>query len=552
MHTESESLQSAPHPSRLAKEKTPDTINPAPGDSHARRTFVIKNPATGLEIESYPLMNKEDVDRVVATARKNFETWSKSSFAERKRILTNASQHLAANAGKFAEQIAAENGKTKVDALLCDVYCAVDLLKHTANHAEKYLKPVKGLPGTMVVPLRKNSYIFQPKGVVGVISPWNYPFGLSMSPVISAIAAGNTVILKPSSQTTRSGMIVKEIFDNGGLPEGVLQVLTGSGSLTGQALIEHPDLDMLFFTGSTEVGLEVSAQAAKRLIPVILELGGKDVAIITKNADLERAAHGVAWGAFVNTGQTCIGTEIVLVDRTVYEPFMEKFLPIVKGLKPGKGAGELGSMTMDSQRQIIQAQLEDALQKGAKVIYSGPPAPDDKGLWCTPTLLTNVTPDMDVFHEETFGPLKAIMTYDTLKEAIKLANSVKYGLSGCVYSKDSKEGNWVAEKLKVGSVNINDCLCTFAMPALPFGGVKKSGLGYYHGEIGLRAFTDIKSITENTLPMKKELQWYPVLDDTVEILEEVIHLLYSGKMLRRIVAYFKLLPKFPRIIKSIW
>ncbi|HQP31181.1 MAG TPA: aldehyde dehydrogenase family protein, partial [Deltaproteobacteria bacterium] len=451
-----------------------------------------------------------------------------------------------------AEQIAAENGKTKMDALLCDVYCAVDLLKHTAKHAEKYLKPVKGLPGTMVVPMRKNSYIFQPKGVVGVISPWNYPFGLSMSPVISAIAAGNTVILKPSSQTTRSGMIVKEIFDNGGLPEGVLQILTGTGSLTGQALIEHADIDMLFFTGSTDVGLEVSAHAAKRLIPVILELGGKDVAIVTKNADLDRAAHGVAWGAFVNTGQTCIGTEIVLVDRAVYDAFMDKLLPIVKGLKLGKGVGELGSMTMESQRKIVLAQLEDAVRKGAKVIYSGPSVPDDKGLWCTPTLLGDVTPDMDVFREETFGPLKGIIAYDTLEEAIGLANSVKYGLSGCVYTKDMKEGNYVAEQLKVGSVNINDCLCTFAMPALPFGGVKKSGLGYYHGEIGLRAFTDIKSITENTLPMKKELQWYPVLDDTVEILEEVIHLLYSGNFFRRIQAYLKLLPKVPKIIKSIW
>jgi acyl-CoA reductase-like NAD-dependent aldehyde dehydrogenase len=517
-----------------------------------RKTFVIKNPATGSDIESYPLMDREDVDKVVATARKKFESWSQSSFAERKRILIRASQYLADNAGVYAEQIAAENGKTKLDALLADVYTAIDLLKYIGNHAERFLKPVKHIPGSLVAPLRKNSYIFQPKGVIGIISPWNYPFTLSASPVTSALAAGNTVILKPSSQTTRSGMIVKEVFDNAGLPEGVLQILTGTGSLTGQALIEHEGLDMLFFTGSTDVGLQVSAKAAERLIPVILELGGKDVAIVTKNADLDRASHGVAWGAFTNTGQTCIGTEIVLVDRTVYEPFMNKFLPIIKNLKLGKGVGELGSMTMESQRQIVQAQLEDALKKGAKVIYTGPPVPDNKGLWCTPTLLSDVTPDMDVFHQETFGPLKSIITYDTLEEAIQIANSVKYGLSGCVFTKDSQEGNWVAERLKVGSVNINDCLLTYAMPALPFGGLKKSGLGYYHGEMGLRAFTDVKSITENNLPLKKELHWYPMLNDLDKILEALIKLLYSGNARRRIFAYLSLLPKFPKILRSMF
>ncbi|MGC9324783.1 MAG: aldehyde dehydrogenase family protein [Desulfomonilia bacterium] len=517
---------------------------------HGRKTFTITNPATGVDIESYPLMDREDIDKTVAAARKKFESWSQSSFTERKKILTRASQYLADNAGVYAEQIAAENGKTKLDALIADVYTSVDLLKYIAKHAEKFLKPVRNLPGSLVAPLRNCYYIFQPKGVIGVISPWNYPFTLSASPVASAIAAGNTVILKPSSQTTRSGMIVKEIFDNAGLPQGVLQILTGTGSLTGQAFIEHTGLDMLFFTGSTDVGLQVCSKAAERLIPVILELGGKDVAIVTKNANLDRAVNGVAWGAFTNAGQTCIGTEIILVDRTVYESFLKKFISLVSTLKLGKGVGEIGCMTMESQRKIVLSQLDNAIKKGAKVVYSGQVPSNAKGLWCAPTLLTDVTADMDVFHQETFGPLKSIIAYDTLDEALRLANSVEYGLSGCVYTTDMTEGRFIAERLKVGSVNINDSLLTYAIPSMPFGGLKKSGLGYYHGEMGLRAFTDVKSITETTMPLKRELHWFPMLKDTDKILEAFIKVLYSGNTRRRIVAYLSLLPKFPKIIRS--
>jgi acyl-CoA reductase-like NAD-dependent aldehyde dehydrogenase len=515
-----------------------------------RKTFAIKNPATGLEIDSYPLMGKEDVDRVVMTARKKFESWSESSFAERKRILSRASQVLADNAGDYAEQIAAENGKTKLDALISEIFTTIDILKYLAKHAERFLKPVRNLPRSIIAHGRRCYYIFQPKGVIGVISPWNYPFTLSASPVASAIAAGNTVVLKPSSQTTRSGMIIKEIFDKAGLPQGVLQILTGTGTLTGRALIEHEGLDMLFFTGSTEVGIEISTKAAERLIPVILELGGKDVAIVTKNADLDRAAHGVAWAAFTNAGQTCMSTEIVLVDRKIYGPFMERFVPLVANLKVGKGVGEIGCMTMESQRQIVKSQLEDALNKGAKVVFSGQIPSNDKGLWFPPMLLADVTPDMDVFHQETFGPLKSVIAYDTLDEAFQLADRVKYGLSGCIFTKEAKEGRRIAERLKVGSVNINDVLLTYAVPSMPFGGVKKSGLGYYHGEIGIRAFTDIKSITETYMPLKKEFHWYPMLKDTDKIVEVSYKALYSGNIFSRIWGCISLFGKLPRIIRS--
>jgi acyl-CoA reductase-like NAD-dependent aldehyde dehydrogenase len=502
-----------------------------------QRCFVINDPATGEEVASYPLMSREDVGHAVAAAREKFGVWSRSSFAERRRVLSRASSYLAENAGRYADEIAAENGKTRTDALVADILTITHLLKYYGQYAEKFLKPVRHVPGVIFAPGRKCYYQFEPKGVVGVISPWNYPFTLSAAPVVSAIAAGNSVVLKPSSQTTRSGLIVKEMFESAGLPEGVIQVVTGTGSVTGQALIENDGLDMIFFTGSTQVGMEVSARAAERLIPAILELGGKDVAIVTRNANLDRAAHGVVWGSFTNAGQTCIGTEIILVDRAVYEPFMSKVVELVSGLELGKEPGQVGAMTMQSQKAIIEEQTEDALGKGARIVATGCGDGGTAGCWCVPTLLADVTPEMDVFREETFGPLKSIIAFDSLQEAVDLANSVEYGLSGCVFTRDMAEGRWIAARIKTGSVNINDGLLTYAIPSLPFGGVKKSGIGRYHGKMGLRAFTDVKSITENRIVnMKRDLYWYPMWPATDLLFEYVLSAFYGGTLAKRVAA----------------
>ncbi len=499
-----------------------------------QQLFSIHNPATGEEVARYPLMDREDVDLAVRSAREAFASWSQSTFAERRQILLKASAYLADNAGRFADEIAAENGKTRTDALIADVLTSTHLMKFYAERAEKYLKPVHRVRGTIITPARRCYYQYEPKGVIGIISPWNYPFTLSSAPVVSAIAAGNTAILKPSSQTTRSGLIVKEILEAGGLPAGVVQIVTGTGSLTGQALIEHEGLDMLFFTGSTEVGKEVGVRAAEHLIPTVLELGGKDVSIVTNHADLDRAAHGVVWGCFTNSGQTCIATEIILVDREVYEPFLAKITPLISQLKLGHASGEIGAMTMAAQKQIVENQLADALARGAKIACEGQRGNGGAGNWFVPTLLTGVTPEMDVFHQETFGPLKPIIPYDSLDEAIELANSVEYGLSGSVFSKDMEEARSIAKRLKTGSVNINDVLLTYAIPSLPFGGVKSSGIGHYHGKTGIRAFTDVKSITETKMPMKRDINWYPMLPKTDVLLEGMISFLYSRKMTKRL------------------
>jgi acyl-CoA reductase-like NAD-dependent aldehyde dehydrogenase len=517
-------------------------------ESGASRKLKVFDPATETEIASYPLMDREAVNKSVARARMAFDSWRKSTFAERKRILLWAASVLAENAGKYADEIAAENGKTRFEALLADVFATADLMKFVAKNAAKFLKPVR-VPGQLGLPLRKAYYCFEPKGVIGIISPWNYPFNLSAGPVIQAIAAGNTVVLKPSSQTTRSGLIIKEIFDQAGLPAGVVEVVTGNGSITGQALIENDDLNMLYFTGSTQIGREVYIKAAEHLIPAVMELGGNDVAIVTRNADLDRAANGLAWACFTNCGQTCISTELILVERAVYEPFMEKFTRIVGGLRLGKRAGEIGSMTMASQLKIVEQQLEDATQKGAKVITGGK-RPSGPGFFYPPTLLADTNSEMLVRKEETFGPLKAIIAFDNINEAIFLANDSEYGLSGSVWTRDLEEGRMIAARIKTGSVNINDALMTPAIPSLPFGGVKKSGIGRNHGQEGLRAFTDIKSITEYGGRQKREFFWYPVPKQADLLAEKAMVIMFSTKTRLRFKAMISSIPLLRGILKK--
>ncbi len=505
------------------------------GEDFVEGEFLVRSPATGEEVSRCPLMGRDDVDEAVESAREKFGEWSQSSFKQRRAILGRGASILAENASHYAELISLENGKTGIDAMLADIFPTAHLMKYYAKNAERFLKPVK-VSGSLLLPGRKAYYTFEPKGVVGVMSPWNYPFTLSAGPVVSAVAAGNTVVLKPASQTTRSGLMVKEILEKAGLPQGVVNVVTGNGRVTGQALIEHPDLDMLFFTGSTPVGRKVNVAAAQRLIPAVMELGGKDAAIVTKNADLDRAARGTVFGAFTNCGQTCIGAELILVDREVYEPFLDKIIELTKKLRTGQSSGELGPMTMESQLKVVEDQLEDAKKKGARILTGGERDREGPGLFFPPTLLADTAADMKVRREETFGPLKPIIPYQRIEDAIEVANGTEYGLSGSIYTRDLDEGRRIARSIKTGAISINDSLIAYAFPSLPFGGMKNSGVGRYHGKMGLRAFTDVKSITEFGWGLKGELYWFPLPEGSEAVAEDAFKVMFSDSISKRMRA----------------
>jgi acyl-CoA reductase-like NAD-dependent aldehyde dehydrogenase len=509
------------------------------------------NPATGATVGEYPLMGSKEVDKAIQEARQAFPAWSQSTFSLRGQILGRAAAYLAENATRYADIIGSETGKTQLDAILAEIFPTCDLLHYYAKNAERFLRPVR-VKGTMVLPGRKAYYTFEPRGVIGVIAPWNYPFTLASGPVISALAAGNTVVLKPSSQTTASGMILKEILVEAGLPDRALQVITGSGSVTGRALIEHPDMNMLFFTGSTEVGTGVNVAAAKNLIPAVMELGGKDVMIVSRKADLERAAHAAVWGAFFNSGQTCTGVEFCFVERPAYEDFLKNVLEIARKIESGTLNGQLGSMTMESQVKILEAQIADATAKGATVHLGGKKRESASGLFFAPTVITGIQPQMKIWQEETFGPILPIVAFDTPEEAIKMANSTSYGLSGSVFSRDMEEARYYAGRIETGSVNINDCLVTFAFPSLPFGGAKQSGVGYYHSELGIRNFCRIKSVTEFKGWYSKEFFYYPIPRGVKEGMEALMVLLYSRNMLSKLKALPKTGSIASEIIRGIW
>jgi acyl-CoA reductase-like NAD-dependent aldehyde dehydrogenase len=503
--------------------------------------FDVINPVTGIKIASYPLMDASEVGTLVQTARRHFAHWAEVPIKEKMKILAHAAEILADNALHYAQLIADENGKNRFDALMADVYPTCDIMHYYARNAEKFLTPVKAR-GSIMMPGRRLYYRFEPRGVVAIVSPWNYPLCLSAGPVVSAIAAGNTVVLKPSSYTTGSSMVVREILEKAGLPEGIVNVATGRGSLTGQAPINNTGIDMYFFTGSSEIGRMINIEAAGRLVPAVMELSGKDAVIVTKNADLDRAAHAVAWGAFTNSGQTCIGIELCLVERDIYDRFLQKLMAIVSQIKCGRDAGQMGSMTLESQYNIVEQHVADALQKGAVLQPPDVREFKKKGMYYPPVVLTGITENMKLMSEETFGPLLPVIPYDSEDEAVRIANGTVFGLSGSVFTRDMDEGRRIAGRLKTGSVNINDSLMTFASPALPFGGIKESGIGVYHSEQGLRAFTNIKSIIENGNMAKKEFFHYPLMPGSEKGMAEAIRFLFSRSISQKIKVVFKVLP----------
>jgi len=468
----------------------------------------VENPATGARIGRVPIRSAEEVRALVGRARVAQKGWAALPLEERCRRILWLRDALLERREDLVNLISQETGKPRMEALAHEVVVVADMAVTYAKRAPEWLAPRTIDTGLL---LHRQAYaFFAPKGVVGVVSPWNFPFGLSMAPAIAALVAGNAVVLKPSEVTPLNSLLAKEVFDASGLPPDLFLVATGDGR-TGAALIDA-GIDHLVFTGAVSTGRKVAAACGERLIPCTLELGGKAAAIVCADADVERTARAIVWGGFANVGQVCVSVERVYAVDAVHDRLVERIGDLTAKLRVGDPADdekEVGAITFPRQVEVAEKLLADAKEKGARIVQGGKRLPGP-GRFFEPTIVVGATHEMDVMREEIFGPIVPVMRVSNEQEAIDLANDSHLGLAGYVFTRDRDRGRRIAERIRAGSVQINDTLSFFGVPDAPFGGVKSSGMGRVHGPEGLRELCEIRQVHYDRIaPLGREPWWFP-------------------------------------------
>ena len=468
----------------------------------------IRAPFTGELLGSVPAYRDEDLDPVVFKARKAQQNWSKTSFRKRKKILLNLHDLILGRQEEMLDLMQIESGKARQDALEEILDVAINC-RYYAWHGPSILK-TRRRKGAL--PLLTSTRVrHHPVGLVGLITPWNYPLTLAVSDAVPALMAGNAVILKPAEQTPFTALWAAQLFREAGLPEGLFQVITGKGPVTGAALIDR--VDFIGFTGSTATGIKVAQHAGQKLIKSSMELGGKNPMIILDDADLETAINSALSGSFTNAGQLCISFERLFVQSGIYNAFIERFIQATEQVNLGTALNydiDMGSLISEEQLNKVKQHVDDARQKGATILTGGKPRSDIGPYFYAPTIISEVTDDMALCCEETFGPVVSLHPFNTIDEAIQAANATKYGLNASVITKDKKRGIAIARQLHCGTVNINDAYAaTWASIDAPMGGMKKSGMGRRHGPEGILKYTEAQTITvQKAFPIGPK-SWLP-------------------------------------------
>jgi acyl-CoA reductase-like NAD-dependent aldehyde dehydrogenase len=479
------------------------------GGESAPDTFEVRRPVDGSVIQTLPIASPEDVASTVASARAAQKEWAAIGFEGRGYWLGRLRDWMLDNQNRLDAMMQEETGKVRGDAALEAFYC-LDAINFWTDQGPKMLADEVITPHSPLLRAKRNKVVYRPFGVVGIISPWNFPVILSLGDAIPALVAGNGVVLKPSELTPLTLMeMVRGWREDLGAPD-VLRVVNGMGE-TGGALVD--EVDYIQFTGSERTGKMVMKRAAETLTPVSLELGGKDPMIVTRDADVERAVNATAWGGLANTGQICISIERVYVEEPIYDEFVHKLQAKVQTLRQGADGdsytAEVGAMTSPAQVEIISEQVEEARAAGARILTGGR-RKEGAGDWYEPTLIADVDHSMKVMREETFGPVIPVMKVRDVEEAIELANDTEYGLGSSVFAGDAEDGERIARRIEAGHCNVNDVLVNYNVLGLPMGGWKNSGIGSRHGTQGIRRFCHTEALTIPRLPQaKNEPMWFP-------------------------------------------
>src|SRR2546430_2866460 len=477
--------------------------------------LVSRDPRTGEEIGRAPIVMPEDVARAVGRARETQTEWANRSFRERGRLIMKARKIILKELEEIALLVSRETGKPVSEAIAMELTTSLDLMQYFARKTPSLLRPRRVSVGQYWSMGRSSYEIYKPMGVIGIVSPWNFPWATPLDEVVMALMAGNAVVLKPSELTPLTGLKIKDVFDLAGLADGLLQVVTGDGS-TGAALVGS-GVDKIMFTGSGATGKRVAEAAAKYLTPVVLELGGKDPMIVLDDANVKNAARGAVWGAFANSGQACASVERCYVHESIADQFIKEVVAETKSLRqanlgsepgavadPAEESIDIGSMTSEHQLRTVERHVHEATTRGAIALTGG----ERVGPGFKPTVLTNVNHHMDVMREETFGPVLPIMTFKTDDDAVHLANDSVYGLAASVWTSNLSRGKRIAERIDAGTVMVNEALYTHGIAQTPWGGVKQSGFGRTHGRAGLLELVNPQHIHVNHLCFIPDLWWF--------------------------------------------
>jgi acyl-CoA reductase-like NAD-dependent aldehyde dehydrogenase len=500
---------------------TIESINSATQEVNAR--FEVTQPA--------------ELPAILERARNAQKDWAARPLRERCTMLRGLRDAIFARREEIADVVTREAGKPRVEAIFAEVLLALDTADFLARQAPRWLRPER-VPHHNIAMKAKSGWLeFSPLGVVAIISPWNYPFSISMAQVIPALVTGNAVLLKPSELTPWCGQLVGDLIEQAKFPQGLVQVLQGGGEI-GAATIEAGP-DKVFFTGSVATGQRIAEACAKKLIPSVLELGGKDAMIVLADADLEIASSAAVWGGFMNCGETCISVERIYVEHAVAERFTQLCTAKTKKLRIGPASDpdvEIGPMIRLRQLEKVEAQLRDAVARGAQILSGGNRRPDLGQNFLQPAVVAHVDHSMQLMREETFGPVIAIQTVANAEQAIALANDSPFGLSASVWTSDVRRGKQIASRIRAGSVMINDVASYYGITEAPHGGPGASGWGRTHSRLGLLEMVQVKYVDVDRLPRVPKSWWFGYSDELASAAGYFVESLFAPSWKKRLAA----------------
>jgi acyl-CoA reductase-like NAD-dependent aldehyde dehydrogenase len=511
------------------------------------RQISVVNPASGKVLREFACALPTEVSEAVWRAHIAQAGWEKTPLKKRLSVIKQFQRLLSQRKQQIAGVITSESGKPYAEALLTEILVVLDTARFLLDESYEILHEMPVSHGSLATKTKRGRLIHEPHGVLGIISPWNYPFAIPASQSLAALVSGNAVVLKPSELTPLSALELSSLFHAAGLPQDIFQVVLGDGSI-GAALVES-GIDKLIFTGSVATGKRIAQSAAAKLLPVVLELGGKDPMIVLDDADIEVASSGAVWAAFVNAGQACLSVERCYVHRSIYESFVSTCAAKAKQLRLGDGmdpATDIGPLIHERQLSTVEQHVEDAHSRGARIVTGGKRMPSLGPNFYSPTVLAEVTHEMLIMREESFGPVLPIMGFDSDDEAVRLANDSEYGLAASVWTSNRSRGERIARGIKTGTVMVNDAVSCYGISEAPHGGIKASGIGRTHGKLGLSELVRVKYLDVDMLPRIKKPWWYGYGPLMSKAAEAFVDFQFAGKIGRRLIGGIPSLPLISR------